>query len=482
MKKRSRPHIVLITLDECKASALGCYGNRDAYTPMMDKLASQGTLFREAYCTFPKCVPSRAALMTGRYPHVEGHRTLPGFEVRRGENHLVQELKRAGYKTAMFGKNHTIEPEWMEEMFDECRRARKGADVPWARRESEEDDDLFRAFYRGAFSDVHGMSDHHATQDALSFMERHRDSEDPFFLLVNYNAPHPPYTDIPPFIDLIRERKIALPRIEPLDEAPELLRAYREVYDLEHLSAAQWRQVVEAYYGLVAFVDDLVGQLVDGVEACGLAEDTVVVVTSDHGDFAGEHGCVEKWDTLFYDCMVKVPLIIRYPGHVRAGRTTEAMTDNVDVAPTLLELAGLEVPDWMQGRSLGDVLTGKTDTHKDAVFCEGGVEEAALSRTVGLDTEAHRQRHPNYHWKQELIVRHPWSIHRAKMIRTRDWKLVYRLSGVKELYNLREDPGEYCDVAALPEHREVIADLMERLLQWTIRTETDYPRIETMYS
>src|SRR5690349_6643989 len=92
-----RPNIVMIIMDECKWTVLGSYGNTDAYTPHIDRLASRGMQFEHAYVTFPKCVPSRAALMTGRYPHVEGHRTLPGFEVRKGENNLVLELKKAGY-------------------------------------------------------------------------------------------------------------------------------------------------------------------------------------------------------------------------------------------------------------------------------------------------------------------------------------------------------------------------------------------------
>ncbi|MFS0726656.1 sulfatase-like hydrolase/transferase [Paenibacillus sp. 1P07SE] len=474
------PNIVLITLDECKASALGCYGNEDALTPHMDQLAREGMLFEEAYCTFPKCVPSRAALMTGRYPHVEGHRTLPGFEVRAGENNLIRELKNAGYKTAMYGKNHTIEPSGLDELFDAYRPVRKGKDVPWGRGPAERDDDLFRAFYRGDFSEVEQMSDYYATLDAKAFIEENK--QQPFFLLVNYNAPHPPYTDVSPYIERIRERGIRLPAVEPLEQAPAVLRAYREVYGLEHLSEAQWRKVVEAYYGLVSFVDGQVGELMAQLDASGLSENTIVVLTSDHGDFAGEHGCVEKWDTMFYDCLIKVPLMIRYPQKLQAGQVSGAMTDNVDVAPTLLELAGGEAPEWMQGRSLMDVLAGHANTHKDAVFCEGGVEEAALARTVGLETELHKQRHPNYHWKQELIVKHPWTICRSKMIRTKRWKLVYRVNGVTELYDLANDPMEGTDVSERPEYQAVRHQLMEQLLQWAIRTETDYPRIEQFYS
>lgn len=472
-------NVVLVTLDECKASALGCYGEEEARTPALDAFARDGVQLDRAFCTFPKCTPSRASLVTGRYPHVEGHRTLPGFEVQRGENNLVSELRAAGYRTGMVGKNHTIAPIFLDDCFD-VRPEPRGAGVPVARRDDETDDALFRAFYRGDFSDVEQNSDTFATHEALRFLEE-TDGR-PFFLLVNYNAPHPPYVDIEPFASRIDAKQIVLPERESLDETPAVLRVHREIYDLEEFSDDDWRRVVRAYFSMVSFVDAQVGTLLASLDSQGLTEDTIVVITSDHGDFAGEHGCVEKWDTLFYDCLVRVPLLVRWAGRLPAGRSSDALVENVDVAPTLMDLCGLGVPDWMHGRSLRDVLSGVTDEHKDAVFAEGGVEDAALVRTIALDTEEHRSRHPNYHWKQALLVEQPWTLRRAKMVRTDRWKLVYRVDGTKELYDLDSDPGELHDVAALPQHQTVVAELVERLLNWAVRTETDYPRIETMFS
>ncbi|MHA6481352.1 sulfatase-like hydrolase/transferase [Paenibacillus sp. strain BS8-2] len=477
----SRPNIVLITMDECKYNMLGCYGNEDAVTPHMDHLAKEGMRFQHSYCTFPKCVPSRAALMTGRYPHVEGHRTLPGFEVSRGENNLVQELKRLGYRTAMFGKNHTLQADYCNECFDECHTKQPGLDVPWERRLDEVDDGLFRAFYRGPFNVIDEMTDTIATRAGIAFLNKQTSSE-PFFLLMNYNAPHPPYTDIDPFIALIRDKKIKLPAREQLDAAPDLLRTYRQVYDLEGLSEADWRKVVEAYYGMVSYVDDQIGMLLQQLEDNGMRDQTIVILTSDHGDFAGEHGAVEKWDTMFYDCLIRVPLIIRYPGQLLSGQNTDAMVENIDIAPTILDLCGLEVPDWMQGRSLRGVLTGAETSHRDAVFCEGGVEEKALVRTAALDSEEHARRHPNYHWKQQLLVEHPWTLSRSKMIRTRKWKLVYRVNGMKELYDLEHDPEEWHDISGLEGSQPIIYALMEQLLHWAITTETDYPPIKKLNS
>ncbi|NIK67292.1 sulfatase-like hydrolase/transferase [Paenibacillus sp. BK720] len=480
MKATKRPNIVMIIMDECKWNVLGSYGNPDAYTPHIDRLAAQGMQFEHAYVTFPKCVPSRAALMTGRYPHVEGHRTLPGFEVRKDENNLVLELKRAGYTTGIFGKNHTMEGEFLSECFDE-KGIRWGKGVPRDRREFETDDSLFRAFYRGDFSGTDEMADTLSTRDAIDFIERRSQEDQPFFLLLNYHFPHPPYADIEPYISIIRERNIKLPVRVDINSVPQIMQVYREVYDLEHLKDDDWRKVVEGYYSMVSYVDDQIEKMVQSIDNAQIAEDTVLILTSDHGDFAGEHVGVEKWDTVFYDCLVRVPLIIRWPGVVAAGRT-DAMTENIDLAPTLLELCGLDAQDWMQGKSLYKLLMGETDSHKEEVFCEGGVEESALTRTVMLDSEDHKKRQPNYHWKQQLIVDYPWTIYRAKMIRTRHWKLVYRINGIKELYDLLEDPLELRDVAHLSENKEIVSELIERLLNWTVRTETDYPRIHKMYS
>ena len=477
-----RPNVLLITMDECKASALNCYGNGDAFTPNLDKLAQEGIRFNESYTTMPKCVPSRCAIITGRYPHVEGHRTLPGLEVRKEENNFITLLRNKGYKTAMFGKNHTVQPNELEYFFDEFTPGKEGLDVPWEKRAFEQDDDLFRAFYRGDFSNTTEMSDNFAMNRACDFINRQKEAEKPFFLMVNFNAPHPPYTDIKPFVDMVRERKIKLPKIEKLEEAPEILKAYREMYDLENLTEEQWRKVVEAYYGLTTYVDSCIGHIMTCLDSSGMKENTVVIVTSDHGDFAGEHGCVEKWDTIFYDCLIKVPLIIRCPSVTKAGTVSDSMIENVDIAPTIIKLCGFEVPSWIQGKEFTKVLLNPAKEHRDMVFCEGGVETSALEKSIHYDSDEHKMRHPNYYWKQKLMVDYPWTLYRAKMVRNKKWKLIYRVNGVKELYDIEKDPLEFHNVASKPKNKEIINSLMEELLKWTINTETNYPLIEKMYS
>ncbi|MBD2848092.1 sulfatase-like hydrolase/transferase [Paenibacillus sp. IB182496] len=471
-----KPNVLWITIDECKASALSCYGNEHAITPHLDRLAGEGALFTQAFTVMPKCVPARCSMMTGRYAHVEGHRTLPGFELRHNEPHLFAEMKQRGYRTAMFGKNHTLEEDQQDRWLDARTREAAGKAVRKTPVDGE-DPVLFRAMYRKELYESKEMSDTFAAEEACGFMEEHR--EHPFFVQVNFNQPHPAYVNIDPYIEQIRKLGLPLPNKENIDQAPEVLARYRTVYDLEGMGEEQWRCIVEAYASMVAYADDCVGTLVEAVDRLGLREETIVLFTSDHGDFAGEHGCVEKWDTLFYDCLTHIPFILRYPGIIAPGERFDVLTENIDFMPTVMELLGADIPAYVQGQSLMRVLQGEVREHKEAVFSEGGVERKALARTTPY-TDAFYQKLPQYSWKQQVMVEYPQTMDRAKMIRTRRWKMVFRWPGVKELYDLKQDPGELHNVADRPEHQEILRQLTERLLIWALETEPDRPVIQDM--
>ncbi len=479
MPKRERPNIVLITLDECKASALGCYGNEDSRTPNMDKLADAGIRFTHAFATCPKCVPSRSSMLTGRYPHSEGHRTLPGFAIREGEDNLMLHLKRAGYETALFGDGtHWVDPDNHERCFDVTGRttaARKVRQLP----DERDEIGMFRAMYRPEAYVGEEMEDARQAALAVDYIDSRAGDSLPFFMIYDLQLPHPPYLKVDPYIGEFEGKKVRVPEIEPLKQAPATLRRYREVYGLEQLDEEQWRQIVRAYYSMIAMADDCIGRVIDALDRSGLVDDTIVVLTSDHGDFAGEHGAVEKWDTLFYDCLMHVPFIVRYPARIRKGGTSEALTDNVDLVPTLLELCGLPGAPAIHGWSLAGILDGTETEHKAYVFGTGGVEAHAIDMAVPTEDEFYTL-YPTYVHKQKVMITFPETMHRAKMIRNRKWKLVYRLNGSRELYDLENDPGERRDVSSHPEYKETVAELIEQLLRFSISTETDYPGIRHM--
>jgi arylsulfatase A-like enzyme len=171
---------------------------------------------------------------------------------------------------------------------------------------------------------------------------------------------------------------------------------------------------------------------------------------------------------------------MRGPGLGEAGRRIATLTDNVDVVPTVLELCGQQVPADLHGRSLAPVLADASAPHKPYVFAEGGVEDDALTRMASLDDPTQQKRHPNYPWKQLVMLAHPWTMRKARMIRGERWKLVYRVDGTKELYDLDADPGETRNLATDLVHAPVVAELLEQLLAWSIRTEPDRPGIAVM--
>lgn len=162
------------------------------------------------------------------------------------------------------------------------------------------------------------------------------------------------------------------------------------------------------------------------------------------------------------------------------GHRLPTLTDNVDIAPTVLELCGRDVPADLHGRSLVLTLPDASVPHKPYVFAEGGVEDDALTRMAPLEDTTQQTRHPNYPWKRLVMLEHPWTMRKARMIRSQRWKLVYRLGGNKELYDLGTDPREMHNLATNPAHAAIMAELLGQLLAWSIRTEPDRPRIDVM--
>ena len=480
--KKARPNVVIITLDECKASAMSPYGNAWASTPAALAMQRRGVMLDNAFCPFPKCVPSRAGLFSGRWPYEGGHRTLPGFELRADEPNLAACFKDAGYRTAMFGKNHTMEESLAETLFDE-RNGTHRSRIPLqeASKAMHLDNPLWRAFYRGRWRDLHDdeHQDWYDAEAAIDYLHRSTQQPDPFFLVVNLSLPHPVYMGMSPYIEQLDTMDVQLPSIEPLSETSQVLQAYRQVYGTESLSDADRLKIVKAYLSMVSYADHLVSGILQTLDDLALTESTIVVYTSDHGDFAGEHGSYEKYDTLFYDCLVHVPLFIQYPVVLKPGRF-DALVQTIDVMPTILELAGLPINMKIHGKSLLPLLTGVTAAHRSCVFCDGGVERDAIDRAPHYDSEACARMLPNYYLKQKVLVEHPQSMMHSRMVRTTEWKYVHRLNGFHELYNLTKDPGELQNVYG--QYPEAVNLLRSLLLDHALESDLCDPPIGNLYA
>jgi arylsulfatase A-like enzyme len=483
-------NVIWITCDEMTTRAMSIFGNPHTKMPAAEQLASEGISFSNAYVQMPKSVPSRVSMITGRYPHCEGHRTLMGkmdfepnpdvknnmFAITAKEPNLVKLLRDNGYKTCLMGKNHLVDWNLHKVWFDDTSHWDSDE---WKNRPEKKfekvSEDLRHAHFRGKLDE---NIDYDQLEDALyanwsiDFIRKNRDNN--FFALIDIGLPHPDYfelTKMPSF--QIPLDQIQLNDALPIDKCPSVERQYRTSYNLENLTIEERKRIRRAYYTMCEFADRQVKKIVDEVDKLGLKERTLIIYCADHGDFNGSRNCYEKWDTMFYDEIVKVPLIMRLPGILPPNAKFDQLVEFVDIAPTILDVFGVEKPVWMQGKSLLPLMQGKTAEHKDAVFCQGGVEKDATLRPAEVKL--------NYSAKQKVVHDFPQSMIRSKMIRMDKYKYIYRLEGDCELYDLENDPEEIKNLATSADHKEVINKLQERMLKFTIEMETNYPIIDFLY-
>lgn len=351
------PNIVFILTDDQRFDSLGCAGNPVVQTPHLDRLAARGVRFRNHFVTTSICSVSRASIFTGQYfrRHGIGDFVTPLSAAQWAETYPAR-LRLAGYRTGFIGKF--------------------GVGSPASMRSLTNDFDFWRGLPGQAgewFVDPGDSSRKHATarfgDQALEFLEGCRASQ-PFCLSLSFNAPHA--RDGKPREFQPDPRDEALYANDPLPPVPSAVpAAFERLPEFVQTSEARRRwerrfateemrqNTVRDYYRLITGIDREVGRLVRRLEELGLDRNTVILFTSDNGFFLGEHGLADKW--FMHEESIRVPLIIfdpRQPAR-RQGRTVDAMTLNVDLAPTVLELAGLAVPETMQGRSLAPWWRGR---------------------------------------------------------------------------------------------------------------------------
>ncbi|MDF3129477.1 sulfatase-like hydrolase/transferase [Kiritimatiellaeota bacterium B1221] len=490
-------HILFITADELRGDCLSCMGNPDVKTPHIDSLAARGTVFEKHFACFPKCVPSRCSMHTGRYAHTDGLRTVMGpNHLPGGDPTLGEFMREQGYETAVLGLNHV----WEEDRFygQGEGKNRKGAGTV-----------DYTSFTRGLMSDlalqtrhypaatqrtgphldaiadvcaatvatgeVTTFSDENRTDQACAYLQTLRDPEKPFFLQLNLSKPHPAYCIHEPYYSMVDPRTLQpFPYGEP-ENASLPIRAQRKWRLGEEVPEAALREIQAVYYGMIQFIDDQVGRVLDVLKQEGLAEDTLVIFSSDHGDYAGQYGINEKWDADLRDCLLQVPFIMAGPG-IPQGKRIQGLSEHVDLPATIFDYLGWErPPHWVwHGQSMLPLLQGAAG--KQAVFADGGHEQAMRER---FDTpvweEKNGKRIKATEGKQLTYQQCPDAMARCKMVRTPEWKLVVRETGGNELFDLEADTYEMRNLYGQPGTEEVQATLMLQLLNWCLRTDTDRP-------
>jgi arylsulfatase A-like enzyme len=486
---RTRPHILLITVEHLPARALGCYGNPLAPTPHLDRIAAEGTVFRHATVASPLCAPSRAAMFSGRYPSLTGCRDntalLPAHEV-----HLPGLLAPSGYVCGLFGKNHCF-PDPAAAGFTEVigegeRRAAQRAawGRPFPPPPAPIDPEVLAAQPRrfkwgehplpiwsgGRYPASAAEAPARANVEAAhAFISRHQ--EQPTFTWLSFYDPHPPFRPPAPYDERYAPEDVPLPprRAGELETKPAIQQVYYHGGWHHLLDESQLRMAAALYYGTLTYVDDCIGWLMDALRADGLLDDVVVVVHGDHGEFLGEHGLSRKC-AAFYDCLVQVPLLVRGAPGLPSRTVSDVPVELIDLFPTLLGVAGLPAPARINGRNIVDVLQGRAPA-RDATYAEvgsrqprpaGGARAALAAARAGVSSDGPLAALP-------LVESGTFFLSQARMVRTPEWKYVHYVDDLPELYDLVSDPWELENLAGQPAHREREAALRARLLELTIQ-------------
>ncbi len=484
---RKKPHIVIFNPDQWRGDVMGHMGNPAAVTPHLDAaVGTDAVSFRRAFCQNTVCTPSRCSFMTGWYPHVHGHRTMYHM-LRRHEPVLLRQLKDSGYFVWWGGKNDLVPGQegWKE--FADVKYSvppEKLEMYRWAHNHHVEKDwrgnpegDNYYSFYAGKiqspqdgstyydwdWANVHGAIDqiHNAPEDR------------PMCIYIPIGYPHPPYAAEDPYYSLVDPDKVPprVPTPEDWSQLPSILQGIHEGQRCEGWSEDRWQELRRTYYAMCTRVDHQFGLLVEALKKAGIYDETAIFLFSDHGDFTGDYGLVEKTQNTFQDCLARVPLVVKPPADRKVHpRVSEAMVELIDFTATVYDLAEIDPQYTHFGRSLLEVVAGETDELRDAVFCEGGRlrgEEHCMEKQSTSNQNAEGLYYPRLRLQcQDEVMYHT----KAAMVRTRDYKYVRRFYEVDELYDLNADPGETDNRIDDPALADVLAKLKERMLTWYQQT------------
>ena len=460
-----KPNILFILSDQHNAKVLGHKGHPDVKTPNLDQLAAEGVRFDNAITQNPICTPSRMCWLSGQYCHNHGYYALSG--PRPALPSVFGHFRRSGYRTGAIGKIHCPEY-WVEDdcdLFHEtCSCSIGGRSADYAEYLAErglthlEDHGGLSEFGRRGQQTVEGRPSKVSYEDgqegwsvrkAYEFMEESKCSGRPFLLHVSLPKPHQCYTPAQQFWDLYDQTELTLPPnadYEMADKAPHLRQAARgwrgrqwQLFEPKTFEAGRLRKL-RGYLGNVSHVDHAVGELMQWLKAKELEEDTIVVYSSDHGDYACEHGIMEKAPGICSDAITRIPWIWRWPSHFPAGRVAEEIVETVDLANTLCALAGIDPMETADGKDLSRILEGQRgQVHSIGVteFAWSKSVRKGSFRLVYYPTEMFADQYPD---------------------------------GFGELYDLATDPWEMRNLYFEPEHQDKVRELERELVDWLVTT------------
>lgn len=469
--QRRRPNILIFMPDQLRHDSLGCTGNALAKTPHIDRFATRGTLFTNCFTQASVCSQSRCSMFTGAYPHVAGHRSLENL-IKPWEPNVLRSLKEAGYHVACLApRGDTFAPTVTEMSVSEYGFLETPELVPkfaGGEKQPAKDDIWGRLFYKGVRNASNALDyDEAVVRSALTWLECPPE-EEPWVLFLPILFPHCPFFVEEPYFSL-HDRGTMPPRAKleaKTGYEPAYMRAIRERYGTARATDDMWNEVAATYYGMISRLDEQFGRVIDKLEGNGLWDSSVSFFFTDHGEYLGDSGLIEKWPSGLSDSLVHEPLIIG-GGGFPAGQTVDSMSEMVDLVPTLLELTSTPETFPHNGRSLLPLLTRATTIHKDYAFSEGGFllsEEPLLEQAP-------------YPYDIKAALQHEQTHLVGKAISCRDlqWTYIYRLYEPAELYDRRNDPQELHNLAAAPEHAPRARQMEAVVFRWLVETSDFLP-------
>lgn len=461
--KQDRPNIIWITLEGVPLSVLSCYGSKLIDTPNIDRLAQEGMQFNNAFTTNALCAPSRATLLTGKYDHLNGMISNPGVTTDHithctfdpSQQTFPQLLKKNGYQTGLVGKWHLV-----SEGDEPANPGIAGFDYFVFKRNAGGPYYEATGYYQNpklgsskiVKTEYPGYITDNITDLTIKGIKKFKK---PFMMMVQYFNDHRPFDPPHKYEHIYDNTHVTEPgtfwddytmRASPARDARmriEYMPDFNPPKELTGRQRKQWnyQKFMEHFLGTLKALDDNIGQLLDYLDESGLSHNTVVALTSDHGFFLGDHGWFDK--RFMYEQAIRVPWLIRYPGIIKQGSKSESMNINIDNAPTILDLAGIEIPSDMQGKSLAPIVKGNEPKEwRDAYY---------------------------YHY-YEFAPPHWVAPHYG--VRTERYKLIYYYTVNQwELFDLKKDPDEMENLFnwggydVHPEYKSIAQELTQKLRQ-----------------
>jgi arylsulfatase len=458
----SQPHVIFVITDQQRFDTIAALGHGYMKTPNLDRLVQEGVYFENCFVNAPSCVPSRAALFSGLYPHASGvlrngqawHRTWSsnlaeaGYHcVNVGKMHTIPYDAKAGFheRFVVENKDRFFEGRWFADELDKAFAAQKLSKPSRAGYRNLPDyADRMGAFAWDMPKSLH--PDVFVAETAMWWLDT-RPKPNALFMQIGLPGPHPPYDPLPEYLDHYLGRN-DLPVPEPtqsdLDGLPEYLKEKRRHDTKVDHDAISWKMTPTReetkrlrghYYANVTMIDEQIGLLLKTLERKGYLEDCVIVFMSDHGDNLGEHGLSQKWS--MYEPVTRVPALFWSPGRFQGGRRVKEKCQLFDLGPTILDLAGAKHPKPCQARSLLPALKSEPWSGRDFVFSEQAADVAMTGA--------------------KLIT----------MVRDDRWKVVF-IHGAADgqLFDLQADPTEENNLWGLPAHAETTQYLKDAMINW----------------